>query len=154
MSTWIEYNFNDSHIQGEANRLGYTKPLHMTLVHFPRNIDEIAVTAVEGKLNQWIRHFPKQFLTYPAGEVTKFDNNAIVQPFHVPKRIQDQRLILLNQLFQERIIFSNNYDWNPHVTIGEMEKKPHSVFILDPIKIIGVTFHHSFGDPYRWWLKP
>lgn len=155
MGTWIEYNFNSTELNEAAAKLEYNKPLHMTLVHFQRNITQSKVEMTEKTIDEWVKAFPSQFSMYSQGAIEKFDSGTIVQPYYAPKRIQDQRLILLFDLYSFRISFNNDYDWNPHVTIGQGEKRYTNLFIVEPeLKIIGITFHHKFGDPHRWWLKP
>lgn len=152
MSTWLEYNFVSPDLQKIADELEWEKPLHMTLLHFPRNIPETASQALERLIDRWTDFFPDRFIADPLGGPVNFDHGAAVQRFDIPTRIWEQRQFLQQELYWNNIKWSNDYDWNPHVTIGW--KKVSNSYYIAPITILAVTLHHNFGDPIKWWLKP
>lgn len=154
MSTWLEYNFKNPELTKLAAKLGYEKPLHITLVHFPRDTNKESMYDIITLVDEWIDFFPKRFWIYPKfDKLSQFDSGALVQEYIVPKRIENQRQILLQKLYSRGIKWSNDFDWNPHVTVGEGKQYDPTLFGITRVLIIGVTLHHSFGDSYEWRFK-
>lgn len=149
---WLEYVIEDKTLQKTADSLGYDHSLHITICYFGRNLrHETYVTAYQ-IIGRWVKFFPKRFEVRPLGLLTQFED-VTVQEVTVPERIRDRRRILLTDLYLNGIKYHDDFDWNPHITLGKDDGKILFAPNRDRILIKRIKFHNDFSELDEWSLE-
>lgn len=151
MSAWLEYVVENKYLQDTADELGNKDNLHITICYFGRGLSKAQTDHIKLIVNKWVKFFPKRFEIKPWG-FEWFRNELVVQKVIVPNRIYDIRRILLTELFFANLKWHNDYDWNPHVTLGKATKLMN-LREIDPITVKKVWFHNDYNELDTWSLE-
>lgn len=151
---WLEYCIEDAKLQEIANKLGNEDLLHVTICYFGRNLTENQLPVARLLINRWVKFFPKKFTAGCAYGLSLFNENLAVQRLWMPSRIELQRTLLLNSFYGPNIKWHNDFDWNPHITLGKGDQNTFLVESFEQpteVTIDRLWLHHDFGDKLDQW---